>query len=296
MKLPPLVHRTPAGLRDAVDQLAEAAPWEAVPLAGGQSLVPLLASRARRAHVLVDLAGVPELSGLTERDGFLTVGAMTRQHTLAADVRVRAAAPLLATAAGLTGHASVRHRGTLGGTLAFAAPVAQLLTAAYALDARLHLTGPGGDRQCALRTWITGPYTTRLGPAELLTAVTLPVRREGCGYALLQVGHPTGGRPLACVAAVVDTTDDGTVRRAELTVATRKSPPATVDVTDRLDEAADAAAATVAVTAEPDDNGPPASYCRRAARTLARRALTEAIGRARRPAAVPTSAPTREQP
>jgi carbon-monoxide dehydrogenase medium subunit len=297
VKLPPFAYRSPVCLGDAVGHLADAGPQEAVPLAGGQSLVPLLASRTRRPDVLVDLQHIRELSHLSARDGFLTVGAMTRQRTLETDPCVRAASPLLATAAARTGHVSVRHRGTLGGTLAFAAPVAQLLTAAFALDARLELTGPRGDRRCDLREWITGPYSTRLGPGELLVAVRLPIRRAGTGHALHEVSHPTGGRPVTCVAAVVDTYPDGTVRRAEVTVATRVSAPTAVDVTARLATAGAAAAETVATTyPEPESVGPPTAYCRRAARVLADRALAEAITRARGPEPAAVAAQQWEAP
>ncbi|WP_331750273.1 FAD binding domain-containing protein (plasmid) [Streptomyces sp. NBC_01707] len=283
MKLPPFVHVAPSRLGDAVAHLAEAAPREALPLAGGQSLIPLMASRARTPRVLVDLCDLRELTGVTERDDCLVAGAMTRQHALAADPRIQDMVPLVADAAAYTGHASVRHRGTLGGTLSLAAPAAQLITAAHALDARLLLTGPGGDRECALRTWLRGPYTTGLRHGELLTAVALPLRRTGSGHALRQMVHPAGGRPVACVAAIVDTAPDGTVRRAELTVSTRVSTPSSVDVTARLAEASDSAEATVPADVEQERGAPPATYCRRAVRVLADQALTEAITRARRP-------------
>ncbi|MEV1025589.1 FAD binding domain-containing protein [Streptomyces sp. NPDC050264] len=282
MKLPPLAHVAPRRLGEAVTRLAEARPGQALPLAGGQSLVPQLASRARTTRLLVDLRDVGELTGVTEHAGCLRIGAMTRQHTLATDPRIRAASPLLAEAAATTGHASVRHRGTLGGTLAHAASQAQLVVAAYALRARLVVTGPEGTRTSDLRSWFGGPHAPGVAHGEILTAVHLPLRGPGRGYALAQLGHPVGGRPATTVAAVVDTAPDGTLLRAELTVGTRVSPPAAVDVTHRLTEAGEAAAQTVRIVpGTPDRQEPPAAYCRHVVRVLADRALTEALSRAR---------------
>ncbi|MGW2490896.1 FAD binding domain-containing protein [Streptomyces sp. NPDC001606] len=282
MKIPQTEYRSPRHLRDALDLLADPGA-QAVPLAGGQSLVPLLAARIRRARTLVDLNRVDGLAHLTTTGGHLGIGAMTRHRTLETDPRVAAAAPLLAVAAARTGHAAVRNRGTLGGTLAFAAPGSELLTAAVALDAQLHLAGPDGDRRSGLRSWITGPHTTRLGPGELVVGVSVPVRAGRIGQALCDLSHPTGGRPVVCVAAVVETAPDGTLRRAELTVSTRVSAPAVIDVTALPDAAADAAADTVPLDVpEPETNGPPAAYCRHVTRVLARQALAQATTRARR--------------
>ncbi|MGW3127923.1 FAD binding domain-containing protein [Streptomyces sp. NPDC001123] len=309
MKLPPIAHVAPRRLADAVSRLADAPPGQALPLAGGQSLVPLLASRDRTPRLLVDLRDLGELTGVGEHDGFLRIGAMTRQHTLATHARIGAAAPLVSEAAARTGHASVRHRGTFGGTLAHAAHPAQLVVAAYALDARLLVSGPGGARTAALRSLFAGPG---LRHDEILTAVELPLRGPGSGHAFGQVAHPVGGRPVASVAAVVDTAPDGTVLRAEVTVGTRVSPPTAVDVTHRLRDAGAAAAETVPTgPGQPQrqgpPTGPPAAYCRHAARVLADRVLTQAITKARRPGAgappVPSGSghdappvPTRETP
>ncbi|MEZ0095458.1 xanthine dehydrogenase family protein subunit M [Streptacidiphilus sp. EB129] len=281
MKLPQIEYRSPVRLCDAVDLLA-GSDQEAVPLAGGQSLIPLLAARARRPRVLVGLDRIDGLSYLTTSADFLEIGAMTRQRTLETDAA--AAAPLLAAAAARTGHVSVRNRGTLGGTVAFAAPGAELLTAAVALDARLRLTGPGGDRECDLRSWITGPYTTGIAPGELVVGIRVPLRRGRSGQALQDLSHPIGGRPVACVAAVIDAEPDGTVRLAEITVSSRASAPTVVDVTARLADAEEAAAETVSLDGPAiavETNGPPAAYCRDAARVLTRRALSQAITRAR---------------
>ncbi|MFJ3671375.1 FAD binding domain-containing protein [Streptomyces sp. NPDC090106] len=292
MKLPPFAHVAPRRLGEAVSRLAEAPPGQALPLAGGQSLVPLLASRARTPRLLVDLRDLGELTGVGEHGGFLRIGAMTRQHTLATHTRVGAAAPLVAEAAARTGHASVRHRGTFGGTLAHAAHPAQLVVAAYALDARLLVSGPGGTRTTALRSLLDGPG---LRHDEILTAVELPLRATGGGHAFGQVSHPVGGRPVASVAAIADTAPDGTVLRAEVTVGTRASPPTTVDVTHRLRDAGAAAAETVPTgPGQLERQGPPAAYCRHVARVLAERVLSEAITRARRSTDGAAPAPTRE--
>ncbi|MYT68247.1 MULTISPECIES: FAD binding domain-containing protein [unclassified Streptomyces] len=298
MKLPPLAHVAPRRLPEAVARLAEAPPGQALPLAGGQSLIPQLAARSRTARLLVDLRDIGELTGVSERAGLLRIGAMTRQHTLATDPLVRAASPLLAEAAATTGHASVRHRGTLGGTLAHAAGQAQLVVAAYALHAQLLVTGPDGTRTGDLRSWFGGPHAPGVAPDEILTAVHVPPHRSGRGCALAQYAHPVGGRPAATVAAIVDTAPDGTLLRAELTVGTRVSPPAALDVTHRWAEAGEAAAWTVrAAPTEPlDRQEPPATHIRHVVRVLADRALTEALTRARHRAPGTPPPPPEETP
>ena len=141
MKLPPVDYEAPGTVTDAVELLAEHED-DANVLAGGQSLIPLLALRLARPAVLVDLNGIDELSGITADDGWTVIGAMTREHMAEESPRVAQAVPLLAAALPFIGHVAIRSRGTIGGSLAHADPAAELPAVACALDAELVVRGP----------------------------------------------------------------------------------------------------------------------------------------------------------
>jgi carbon-monoxide dehydrogenase medium subunit len=114
-------------------------------LAGGQSLIPLLAMRLARPAVLIDINGIDELYGVSAADGWMTVGAMTREYVAEESGTVGDAVPLLAAALPLIGHEAIRSRGTIGGSLAHADPAAELPTVARALDAEFVVRGPSGE-------------------------------------------------------------------------------------------------------------------------------------------------------
>ena len=152
-------------------------------LAGGHSLLPMMKLRLARPAVLVDVGRLAELDYVRVDGAELAVGAATRHAVLAASAEARADVPLLAHAAGLVGDPQVRHRGTLGGSLAHADPAADLPAAALALGARLVLLGPGGRREVAADDFFAGYFETALGADELLVEVRLPRRRgEPWGY------------------------------------------------------------------------------------------------------------------
>lgn len=172
MKPPPLDYLRPATVAEAVAALA--ADEDAKVLAGGQSLVPLLALRLARPSVLVDICDL----GLEEvgegKDGSIRVGAGVRQRRLELDPGIRSAVPLLADAVGQVGYPSTRNRGTLGGSLAHADPVAELPAVAAALGAVAVAAGPSGTREIPCAELATGWFSTVLDPAEVLTEVRFP--------------------------------------------------------------------------------------------------------------------------
>src|ERR1700758_2565038 len=124
MKLPPVEYEAPTTVAEAIDLLAEYVD-EASVLAGGQSLIPLLAMRLARPAVLIDINGIDELSGVTSTDGWVTVGATTREYVAEESGTIADAVPLLAAALPLIGHEAIRSRGTIGGRLAHADPAAE---------------------------------------------------------------------------------------------------------------------------------------------------------------------------
>ncbi len=191
MKLPPVEYEAPTTVAEAVDLLAEHLD-EASVLAGGQSLIPLLALRLARPAVLIDINGVAELSGVSAADGWVTVGAMTREYMAEESGTVADAVPLLAAALPLIGHEAIRSRGTIGGSLAHADPAAELPAVARALDAEFVVRGPSGDRVIPAAQWFEGYLTTSRGPDELLVEVRFPAARPGTGVSFQEVARRHG--------------------------------------------------------------------------------------------------------
>ncbi len=152
-------------------------------LAGGHSLLPMMKLRLAAPALLIDITRVPELAGITIDGGELLIGATTKHATLAASELVRTDAPLLAHAASLVGDPQIRHRGTIGGSLAHADPAADLPMAVVALGASLELRGPAGSRTVQADDFFTGYFETALDDGELLTAIRIPRRpAEPWGY------------------------------------------------------------------------------------------------------------------
>jgi carbon-monoxide dehydrogenase medium subunit len=202
VKPAPFRYLRPASVAEAVDMLAGHG-GEARPLAGGQSLVPLMNLRLARPAALVDINPLDELDDVRVDAEHLVIGALVRHRRLAADPLVARHAPLLAEAARWIGHGAIRTRGTLGGSLAHADPAAELPCAAAALDAELVLTGPAGVRVLPAAGFADGAYSTRLAGAELITAVRVPLAAGArpWGFAELARRHGDFALVLAAVTA-----------------------------------------------------------------------------------------------
>jgi CO/xanthine dehydrogenase FAD-binding subunit len=206
----------PDGVGEALGLLASA-PDEAVVLAGGQSLVPMLNMRLARPALLVDLNKIDALSGIRREDGILRVGAMTRQRALELDPLARQV-PLLSAAARHIAHVPIRTRGTVGGSLAHADPAAELPATVAALDGRILLRSARGARSVEAGEFFVGPLMTTREPDEILEAVEIPVPPEGAGWAFREVTRTHGAFALAGVAVVTELHDDGTIARARMAV------------------------------------------------------------------------------
>jgi aerobic carbon-monoxide dehydrogenase medium subunit len=155
---------------------------EAKLLAGGQSLLPLMKLRLAVPAVVVDVTGAGDLRYVRDEGDTLAIGALTRHCDVAADDVVRRGAPILAHAAGLVGDPQVRHRGTIGGSVAHADPSADLPTALLALGASYVVRGPRGERTVPAEEFATGFLETVLEPDEMLTEVRVPKAMSGWGY------------------------------------------------------------------------------------------------------------------
>ena len=155
---------------------------EAKLLAGGQSLLPLMKLRLAVPSVVVDVSRAADLSYVRDDGNELAIGALTRHHDVATNDTVRSAAPVLAHAASLVGDPQIRHRGTIGGSVAHADPSADVPTALLALGASYVVTGPSGTRTVEAVDFATGFLETTLEPDEILTEIRVPKGSSGWGY------------------------------------------------------------------------------------------------------------------
>jgi carbon-monoxide dehydrogenase medium subunit len=182
VKPPPFHYRKPEGLAEALELLAEPA---AMALAGGQDLVPLLSSRKVRPSTVVDIGGLEPLRGISDEDGKVRIGALSRHRDLLDTQLVQHRLGLLHEAAGHIGHGAIRNRGTLGGSCASALPGAELPTALVALGASVCLVSAGGSRILPAGEFF-GERATALAAGELIDGVTVPVPRDGTRWSFAE--------------------------------------------------------------------------------------------------------------
>ena len=232
MKAAPFDYVRPATVDDAVAALA-GADEEGKVLAGGQSLVPVLAMRLGRPAVLVDINAVAGLDELSLTDDTLQVGATVRQRRLEQDP-LTAAVPLLGLALPWIGHRELRTRGTVCGSLAHADPAAELPAVAACLNATLDIAGPSGRRTVSARDFFTAPLTTVLAPDELLLAAHFPVAGPQDGFAFAELSRRHGDYALTGVAVRVTHTPSGEVQKAVLAAFAISSHPVVIDITNHL--------------------------------------------------------------
>ena len=140
-------------------------------IAGGHSLVPLMKLRLSEPKALIDIARIPGLSGIREKDGKIEIGAGTVHHDVASSALLRKACPAIADCAAAIGDAQVRNRGTLGGSLAHADPAADYPAVMLALDAEIHMKGPNGWRVVKAADFFQGLFTVNLAPDEIIAGV-----------------------------------------------------------------------------------------------------------------------------
>jgi carbon-monoxide dehydrogenase medium subunit len=185
-------------------------------LAGGQSLVPLLALRLAAFEHLVDIGRIPELRGIERRDGSVRIGAVTTQTAIETSPLIADAAPLLARATPLIGHFQIRNRGTIGGSLAHADPAAEYPAVALALGAEFEVLSTTGKRVVPAAEFFTGLWSTALRDDELLTAVTVPSWEGRCGFAAREFARRHGDFAIAGAAVALEIAGDDRVRRCHI--------------------------------------------------------------------------------
>jgi aerobic carbon-monoxide dehydrogenase medium subunit len=191
----------PASLYHAHRILAEN-DGDAMPLAGGQSLLAGLNMRLSAPKILVDIGELKELAGESYTDGIVRLGALTLHRELLGSQLVQKHVPLLARAASHIGHVAIRNRGTLGGSLAYADPAAELPACAVALGATLVLGSLNGERAVKAEDFFKGLFETDLRPGELIVAVEFPVVQAGTAIGFAELARRHGDFALAGLAAV----------------------------------------------------------------------------------------------
>jgi CO/xanthine dehydrogenase FAD-binding subunit len=273
---------------EAISVLA-AEGYGAKPLAGGQSLIPAMNFRLAQPAVLVDLGRLDELRGIREDGGGLYIGSMTRHSDIERSAIVRERAPLLSEALPWIAHPQIRNMGTLGGSLAHADPAAELPAVMLALDARLHLRGPGGDRTVDYCDFCTGFFSTALAPDELITGIEIPALASGTGTAFKEVSRRHGDFALVGVCAVLTRDADGSCTRVSVTLLSVGDGPVCASTAEDLlrrrtltpEVVRDAAEAAATRDIDPPaDIHASAAYRRQLTRVLTTRALETAARRA----------------
>ncbi len=287
MKPPRFEYAAPHKTDEAVALLSQHGDRAKV-LAGGQSLVPLLNFRLARPEVLVDVNRVAELAYVRPLESGVAIGALTRQHTVERADVIRARLPIVAAACRLIGHLPIRHRGTIGGSLAHADPASELPAVMVALEAELTVTRRGSRRTLPAEQFFTGMLTTALAPDELLTEVRVPGLPPRTGSAFIEIARRAGDFALVGIAALVTLDDGGRVTRARLALCGAGPMPVRAREAERvlvgerpdgrvLDEAAEKIAAA---TDPPSDIHASAAFRKKLARHLGRQAIELAVRRA----------------
>jgi len=291
MKPAPFKYYAPTTVDEALAHLAEHG-YDAKPLAGGQSLIPMMNFRLAQPSVIVDLNNISELFYIRpDGNGGLLVGAMTRQSQVEHDPLVAERAPLVHEVMPQIAYPAIRNRGTFGGSLAHADPAAELVAVSIALNGRFRLRSQAGERWVPADEFFVGMFTTVLEPDELLVEVALPAMPPRSGWAFHQVTRRHHDFCIAGVAAVVALDEQGRCDRVRMVFLSVGDGPVNArqaaemlkgeTPTPELIRAAAEKAARDEIDPGSDIHAS-AEYRRHLAKVLARRALTQAFDRAGR--------------
>jgi carbon-monoxide dehydrogenase medium subunit len=288
MKPAPFEYLAPRSVDEAVGMLAERGD-EAKVLAGGQSLVPMMNFRLAAPAALVDLNSVADLEYVRQDGDTLVLGALARHRDVQDTPGLRDRCAMMAEGVDLIGHAAIRNRGTVGGSLAHADPSAEWPALVLALDGEVDAVGPNGRRTIPAADLFVMYFTTTLAPDEILVEARLQLPGGGrVGSTFLELARRHGDFALAGVATLVKMADDLTVADARIAmIGVRDTPVRARAAEDVLrgsrptDGAVAAAAQAIAEDIDPvSDVHGSAGYRRHVATVLTRRALTAAVARA----------------
>ena len=283
MKLPAFEYACPATLSEAVALLASH-DGDAKAIAGGQSLVPMLAFRVASPSLLVDLRKLPGLDQIRITESGVSLGALVRWRDIEDDARLRRAHPLLAAAIKHVAHYQIRNRGTVGGSVAHADPAAEMPGVVVTCEATIAVTGKSGARVIPADSFFQGALTTALAPDEIITEIRFPAWPAGRRFGFEEFALRRGDFALAAAAVFYDQDAGGRAANAHVGVIGVGDRPvrlATVEAAldgARVDAAAIARAAAAASAAvDPqDDIHASAAYRRSLVGTMVERALLSA--------------------
>jgi carbon-monoxide dehydrogenase medium subunit len=214
MKPAPFDYYAPKTVEEACTLLSEAGGGATV-LAGGQTLMPLLALRMSQPFILVDINRIPALKGISRAQGATRIAPMNRQNEIIADKTLGTALPILVTATRHVGHHQTRNRGTIGGSIALGEPAAELPATAVALGVTVEVRSVRGTRRLPADELYLGPYTTALEPDELLTAIEFPDWPANAIQVFREVAQRPGDFALVGLVGAV-TVENGRINRAGL--------------------------------------------------------------------------------
>jgi carbon-monoxide dehydrogenase medium subunit len=248
VKPAPFEYHAPETVADAVQLLADLGDGAKV-LAGGQSLVPMLALRLTRFDHLVDISRVAELQGIETRDDALWIGAGTTQACVEASATVTSTVPLLARATLFIGHFQIRNRGTLGGSIAHADPAAEYPAVARTLDAQMEVASVRGRRTIASRDFFAGMWSTNTEPDELLVGVSFPTWGPRRGFAVEEFARRHGDFAIAGATIGIELDGDDRIARCAIGLIGLGSTP------ERAGTAEAALAGRPITDVEPDEVG-----------------------------------------
>lgn len=200
MKPAPFAYAKARSVEDAVKLLGEHGDGAKL-LAGGQSLMATLNMRLSHPSILIDLNGISGLDGIVLNGGDVAIGALTRHASAAKSDVIANHAPLLAMALPHIGHPAIRNRGTIGGSIAFADPAAELPACFLALGGEAEISGPHGSRRVKADDFFKGLYETAIGPHDILTAVLLPTATPAMRFGFAELSRRHGDYALVGLAA-----------------------------------------------------------------------------------------------
>jgi aerobic carbon-monoxide dehydrogenase medium subunit len=212
MKAAAFAYHRPGSVKEAAELLNEFGD-DAKILAGGQSLVPMLAMRLTHFENLIDISRIDELRCIDLCDGVVRIGAGTPHVFVGMDDQLAESVPLLTLATPYIGHFQIRTRGTLGGAIAHADPAAEYAAVAVALDARMEAVSSAGNREIAAADFFTGLWETALDADEVLTAVRFPVWGGRAGFAIEEFARRHGDFAIAGAAVAIELDGDDRVDR-----------------------------------------------------------------------------------
>jgi carbon-monoxide dehydrogenase medium subunit len=198
VKPAPFAYAKAKSIDDAIELLARP---DARLLAGGQSLMATLNMRLSAPKLLIDLNGIGGMAGIAVNDGWVGIGSLTRHVEAERSAEIAKHAPLIALAMPHIGHAAIRNRGTLGGSIAFADPAAELPACLLALDGEVGIAGPMGQRVVKADDFFKGLFETALGPQDVLTAIRVPVADKDTRFGFAEFARRHGDYALVGLAA-----------------------------------------------------------------------------------------------